>query len=1011
MHSKVIVASLACLLASTFCGRAANDVACSMSHDAKRTTINYAPSVGRGYFTIKQNVIDSGDYIDTEYIYDGELDNFVVLERSNSLLEVIKNVDDDGRVQVLVKTPQIAGAYSLSFGLLDNYQSGNNPDSIATLFVYSDGIHDCVSAASPDDAKSLYFLSFMATDEERGLLNSNLNNQLGELEPIVADPFPGGPKPIIGNGSLIPSVNLPFNPPDSNSSSKFNAIKRYNDFVYGDRSDWNVSSSKENSSSTKTDVIIKVKVKYKDQNNHIHPVNGANVVFSHAGSDLIDFNKQQNIFGNSTPDNYTDSNGECVFTVGSQFAKTMYYESLEFRVYSESKATVVKDNNGITFSYCYADAPSNTYGGFLPARNRLSKYKTINFNVTITSGLSDRADAFEISQAQLLPYTYCKDFNHTMNSITTTYPAVYSAYTSSDEDKMIMIQKEDYASWDVLNHEYGHYICDTLNLCRRFPNEMPHDINENLVDRYGLHDGLELAFSEGLATYFAVASQMYDTSILHFNGVGDEKYQDDFRNIVVDYNLYPDEAVCDISGGEGVESRVTGLLVKMLDNKYREDDHVSLNHTNMWYLLTNNEYGHRSICRFLEDLLKDDDYSFSVNDFQTLMTREGISAKSDIAKWTIMIYMCGSTLEYYQGNIYGEATADIQEMLSVGDQSDYVNVIIQTGGCWHWGLECIPSNGRAGRFHIKNGELVPEEDCYELGLANMGESETFESFLNWGLEKYPAEKTGVILWNHGYALRGVCADAYFNGDKLLNSEANEAFQNVFTQRNIDKLEFIGYDACLMQLQDVAEFNSHYFNYMIASEGLEPDGGWAYDKWLPSLYMDEDTETILDTVAWSYVLEYQDTDWWETYVTCSVLDLSMMTNYYSKFEHLCEVMFNNALQYDTEFYYAAYNSYSYVPGMSWLDYQVMDCVDYMYHLLEKPHFSEFSYEISDVITAIEELVITCATLDDISCGLLIHTCIENRYFEKYYPAEETHFNTWRNIWMFELPPYIEPPLHD
>ena len=96
MHSKVIVASLACLLASTFCGRAADDVVCSMSHDAKRTTINYAPSVGRGYFTIKQNVIDSGDYIDTEYIYDGELDNFVVLERSNSLLEVIKNVDDEG---------------------------------------------------------------------------------------------------------------------------------------------------------------------------------------------------------------------------------------------------------------------------------------------------------------------------------------------------------------------------------------------------------------------------------------------------------------------------------------------------------------------------------------------------------------------------------------------------------------------------------------------------------------------------------------------------------------------------------------------------------------------------------------------------------------------------------------------------------------------------------------------------------------------------------------------------
>ena len=52
----------------------------------------------------------------------------------------------------------------------------------------------------------------------------------------------------------------------------------------------------------------------------------------------------------------------------------------------------------------------------------------------------------------------------------------------------------------------------------------------------------------------------------------------------------------------------------------------------------------------------------------------------------------------------------------------------------------------------------------------MGKSKTFQDFLEWGLTEYPAEKTAVIMWNHGGAMQGVCSDENYNGDMFLCDE-------------------------------------------------------------------------------------------------------------------------------------------------------------------------------------------------------------------------------------------------
>ena len=288
-----------------------------------------------------------------------------------------------------------------------------------------------------------------------------------------------------------------------------------------------------------------------------------------------------------------------------------------------------------------------------------------------------------------------------------------------------------------------------------------------------------------------------------------------------------------------------------------------------------------------------------------------IKGKEGAPSWTIMVYMCGADLESghdylydANGNViydnYGEpkvdpnpnglATMDISEMLSVHGQPKNVNVVIQTGGAKEWAKTYGISANEIGRYHVRDQKLVKDAG---LTKANMGAQSTFESFLEWGLTTYPADKTGLIMWNHGGALDGVCYDENYNGDSLTNQEMKAAFTKVFTKLNrTEKLEWIGYDACLMAIQDIAEFNSSYFNYMVAAEETEVGYGWEYSSWLDDVYMKRDTQTILkaicdgfvesiDELADIYAKEYGEQ--FDNDQNLAVIDLNKMNDYKVAFE--------------------------------------------------------------------------------------------------------------------------------
>lgn len=241
-------------------------------------------------------------------------------------------------------------------------------------------------------------------------------------------------------------------------------------------------------------------------------------------------------------------------------------------------------------------------------------------------------------------------------------------------------------------------------------------------------------------------------------------------------------------------------------------------------------------------------------------------ASSQDASYTILLYVCGSNLE--SDNAY--ATTDLKEIVDAGALPKGVNVVVETGGSTSWSSSSKSITSDASkiptaltRWKLNSSAKLERVSANQQPTdSSMGESSTFESFLQWGLTNYPADKTGVILWNHGGGMNGCCNDEKYYNDALTPAELYRALKKVLgTGSSKTKLEWIGYDCCTMQVADIASINSDYFHYQVASQELEDGNGWSYTNWVSKLYQSvEDgtelaTTDLLNTICEDFVSAY------------------------------------------------------------------------------------------------------------------------------------------------------------
>ena len=243
--------------------------------------------------------------------------------------------------------------------------------------------------------------------------------------------------------------------------------------------------------------------------------------------------------------------------------------------------------------------------------------------------------------------------------------------------------------------------------------------------------------------------------------------------------------------------------------------------------------------------------------------------RSNVPKeYTVMVYIVGSNLE----SRLGAATSDINEMRDSGLDYGKANLLLYTGGSRRW-VSDIP-NDTNNVLDLSREEEV-RITAQTRSSANMGAAQTLAEFINYCTRNYPAEHYALILWDHGGGpLWGYGSDELFDNDSLLLEEMRAAMDS--TEFGPDrKLDWVGFDACLMGGVENAVLWKDYARYLISSEEVEAGRGWDY-HFLNAINESVEPEDVAASVVDSYGTYYEEnrTEFFNPDATLSVMDLSV-----------------------------------------------------------------------------------------------------------------------------------------
>ena len=207
-----------------------------------------------------------------------------------------------------------------------------------------------------------------------------------------------------------------------------------------------------------------------------------------------------------------------------------------------------------------------------------------------------------------------------------------------------------------------------------------------------------------------------------------------------------------------------------------------------------------------------------------------VSIPVGYAEWTVLVYMAAdNNLEEY-------AIMDVNEMESIGSDSklkiafqlDRTPGYDETNGNWTTARRYLAT--KDADVNIMNSQLIQE-----LGEVDMAAPETLASFIQWGTEKYPAYHYLLVLWDHGRGWRSRILLApltrevkSINVDDTSGTEMSlEALALALNSNPGLDLDIVCFDACLMQMMEVAYAIRDYADIMVGSEENVPVVGLPY----------------------------------------------------------------------------------------------------------------------------------------------------------------------------------------
>lgn len=273
-------------------------------------------------------------------------------------------------------------------------------------------------------------------------------------------------------------------------------------------------------------------------------------------------------------------------------------------------------------------------------------------------------------------------------------------------------------------------------------------------------------------------------------------------------------------------------------------------------------------------------------------------------KWTILVYLNAAS------DLYPYSTLNVNQMEAAASNPD-VRIIVQ----WKQSQLMYPSSSFDGtrRYQIQPDDSTSVVSPIIQNLGNhvdMGSEATLLEFINWAKTYYPAERYGLIMWSHGNGWRRKPNDEITRAVSY-DDETGNAIQiwEFLGGLGSNQMEFIAFDASLMQMMEVAYELRNNTKYVVGSEESPPGEGYPYTPIVAAFRDNPDNTTKNLTKAFVDAMVNEPT-YTGRKITQSVVDTSKLGTLATKLDALAFTMISNAGTLSAAIQAARNNSQSY-----------------------------------------------------------------------------------------------------
>lgn len=224
-----------------------------------------------------------------------------------------------------------------------------------------------------------------------------------------------------------------------------------------------------------------------------------------------------------------------------------------------------------------------------------------------------------------------------------------------------------------------------------------------------------------------------------------------------------------------------------------------------------------------------------------LLLLSGVSGQSPKKPtWTILVY------GHADHSLSPQLAADLRKMESVGSGAGF-NLVVQAdfdaSAEEENETEGLPQalNSGTSRFLLARSadpDRVVSKPVERLPELNHDDPRVLAEFIRWAVKKYPADRYGLVFWDHGGQWEGYGGDEQdgtVEEPKGMSMAAiRSAVLGVMKSTGIKKWDFITFDTCLMGGIEVLADFADLTDLFIACPEIDYGDGWNYGpvfKWL------------------------------------------------------------------------------------------------------------------------------------------------------------------------------------